>query len=117
MTNIQKQLIGYLFQEKRVGLRHRKKQVKLWWILDPETRALYSYAEKDEVKLIDTLEFDNLSISDKQNPTRDKRGRYQLQLQYTTNGKPEPVFLFTPSQRLWVDWLSIFSKVLNESKT
>ena len=43
---------GYLFQEKRVGLRHRKKQVKLWWILDPETRALYSYAEKDEVVCI-----------------------------------------------------------------
>lgn len=39
---------GFLYIEKRIGLRNRKKQFQYWWVLDPESNALYAFKEKDE---------------------------------------------------------------------
>eukprot|EP00339_Tiarina_fusa_P024869 CAMPEP_0117042646 /NCGR_PEP_ID=MMETSP0472-20121206/29687_1 /TAXON_ID=693140 ORGANISM="Tiarina fusus, Strain LIS" /NCGR_SAMPLE_ID=MMETSP0472 /ASSEMBLY_ACC=CAM_ASM_000603 /LENGTH=150 /DNA_ID=CAMNT_0004753945 /DNA_START=467 /DNA_END=919 /DNA_ORIENTATION=- len=103
---------GYLFMEKRIGIRNRKKHVQYWWVLDPESNSLYAFKEKDEQKLVEQFDLDQLSMKKKQIPTADKSRRYPLQL-LNKKQKPPELRLLARSQRLWVDWLTIFTEVLN----
>lgn len=102
---------GYLFLEKRVGIRGRKKHIQYWCVLDPESGFLYFFKEKDEVKLNTSFELEFLKICDKQIPTPDKHGLYPLKFEYKQK-KPPEVLILVRSQRLWVDWLTVFSDVL-----
>merc|ERR1711974_411843 len=98
--------------EKRIGIRNRKKHVQYWWVLDPESNSLYAFKEKDEQKLVEQFDLDQLSMKKKQIPTADKSRRYPLQL-LNKKQKPPELRLLARSQRLWVDWLTIFTEVLN----
>merc|ERR1712137_329812 len=102
---------GYLYLEKKAGLRGRKKQFQYWFVLDPDSRKLYAFKEKDEQKLMEEFELKFLFIKEKQTPTADRNHRYPLQFVYSKQ-KPPELRLLTRSQRLWVDWLTIFTEVL-----